>query len=327
MKDRTGTFAGAGMPLFWRVCLINGVVFVLGAAALALSPATVSARVLPREAVILAIGLVVILLANAALLRTSLAPLDRLTRLMERVDLLSPGERLPTTGNGAVAPLVRSFNSMIERLETERGDSAALALAAQEAERRRIAQELHDEVGQSLTAVLLGLKRLVDRVPSALRAEVALAQDTARACLDEVRHVARRLRPGVLDDLGLRSALAALTTEFDTLTGVTVSRSLDTQLPELTAEDELVLYRIAQEALTNAARHAHATEVKLSLTGTDAGTTLEVTDNGRGRGSRPEGAGLRGMRERALLVGAQLTVDAPARGGTRVHLHIPASRP
>ena len=99
---------------------------------------------------------------------------------------------------------------MLDRLEAERGASAARALAAQEGERQRIARELHDEIGQSLTAVLLGLKRAADPAPAPLRAELGAVTETVRASLDEVRQVARRLRPGVLDDLGLVSALDAL---------------------------------------------------------------------------------------------------------------------
>ena len=324
MPGRDGGFSGAGMPLFWRVCLINGVVFVVGTAVLAASPATVSSPVLLTESVVLAVGLMVILVANAVLLRASLAPLDRLTRLMERVDLLRPGQRLPESGNGAVAPLVRSFNAMIVRLEAERGASTGQALAAQEAERRRIAQELHDEVGQSLTAVLLGLKRLADRVPESLHDEVALAQDTARSCLDEVRQVARRLRPGVLEDLGLLSALTSLATDFTALTGVDVERRLDPDLPTLGPDAELVSYRIAQEALTNVGRHADATQVGLSLFREQSGATrLRITDDGRGIGNRPEGAGLRGMRERAILIAADLHISSRPSGGTTIELRIP----
>ncbi|HEX2299999.1 MAG TPA: histidine kinase, partial [Pseudonocardiaceae bacterium] len=160
---------GGGISLFWRVCLINGAVFTAGTAVLAASPATVSAPVLATEVIVLAIGLGVMLLANGALLRTTLAPLDRLRHLMEGVDLLRPGQRLPDAGYGAVSDLISSFNAMLARLEAERSSSSALALAAQEGERHRVAQELHDEVGQGLTAVLLGLQRVATRVPADVR--------------------------------------------------------------------------------------------------------------------------------------------------------------
>ena len=133
---------GRGLSLFWRVCLINGAVFAVGTALLAASPATVSAPVLATEAAVLAVGLAIILVANALLLRVTLAPLDRLRQLMEDVDLLRPGQRLPSLGYGAVSSVIRSFNEMLARLEAERSSSSALALAAQEAERQRMAQEL-----------------------------------------------------------------------------------------------------------------------------------------------------------------------------------------
>ncbi|HZI97466.1 MAG TPA: histidine kinase [Actinomycetales bacterium] len=271
----------------------------------------------------LTIGLSVILVLNSLLLRTSLAPLDRLIRLMESVDMRHPGQRLPEAGSGAVSHLVRSFNAMLERLETERGRSNAMALAAKEAERHRIAQELHDEVGQGLTVVLLGLKRAVDRAPDEIAEELRLVQETARSSLDEVRDVARRLRPGVLEDLGLLSALSALATDLSTHSGVHVRRGFAPGLPGLTPETELVIYRVAQEALTNAARHANADTVELSLSKQGDGVALLVADNGRGLGSRPEGAGIRGMRERALLVDGELNVGPRIGGGTEVRLVLP----
>jgi two-component system sensor histidine kinase UhpB len=314
--------------LFWRVCLISGCVFGLGTAALAASPATVSTPVLATEVVVLAVGLAVVFAANAALLRSTLAPLDRLRRVMEDVDLLRPGQRLPESGTGAVPELIRSFNAMLARLEAERSASSGQALAAQEAERHRVARELHDEVGQSLTAVLLGLSQVADRVPPDVREELVLVQETARSSLDEVREVARRLRPGVLDDLGLTSALTALVADHARLTGAEVSRRFTSPLPDLGAQAELVLYRVAQEALTNVARHASASRVAVELQQTLAGDAvlLEVVDDGRGVGAAREGAGIRGMRERAMLIGATLTVGSHEDGGTRLRLFVPVRR-
>ncbi|SHN83880.1 two-component system, NarL family, sensor histidine kinase UhpB [Geodermatophilus obscurus] len=320
--------AGRGLPLFWRVCLVNGAVLAVGTAVLAASPATVSTPVLAREALVLAVGLTVILVANGLLLRAMLGPLDRLRRLMEDVDLLRPGQRLPEQGSGPAAELITSFNAMLERLEAERAASSGQALAAQEAERRRVAQELHDEVGQSLTAVLLGLRRVADRAPADLQQEVLLVQETARASLDEVRQVVRRLRPGVLDDLGLVSALTSLVTEHTRLTGADVCRRLSSDLPALGPDAELVVYRVAQEALTNVARHAAAGRVCVDLTPTFTGDAvqLRVVDDGRGLGDSHEGAGIRGMRERAMLIAATLTVGPHPEGGTELRLLVPVPR-
>ncbi|MEU6038411.1 sensor histidine kinase [Actinomadura sp. NPDC047616] len=313
--------------LFWRVFWLNALVGAFATVLLMVGPWTVSVPIRLTEALVLLAGLASMLVANAVLLRWGLAPLDRLARLMTTVDLLRPGQRLPVTGSREIATLIDTFNQMLQRLETERGTSSARALSAQENERRRIARELHDEIGQSLTALLLDLKRLTDRAPEPLREELRHAQETTRHSLDEVRRVARRLRPDVLEDLGLASALTALVAQFDTHTTLRVRRSLHPDLPPLGPQIELVLYRIAQEALTNAARHSGATRVELSLTPAnvpgDGGVLLRVDDNGRGIDGAPEGAGIRGMRERALLVGGTLNLHTRSEGGTRLTLYVP----
>ncbi|MDX3611283.1 HAMP domain-containing sensor histidine kinase [Streptomyces europaeiscabiei] len=313
------------MSLFWRIFGLNAVVLGTATALLLWAPVTVSVPVLLTEAVILVGGLMVMLVANAALLRIGLAPLDRLTRLMTRVDLLRPGQRLPVAGQGGVAELIRTFNAMLDRLEAERATSSARALSAQESERQRIAQELHDEVGQSLTAVLLGLKRAADQAPEPLRAELRQVQETTRESLDEVRRLARRLRPGVLEDLGLISALTALTNDFATHTGLKITRHLAADLPPLDPQTELVLYRVAQEALTNIARHAEAERIELRLRRSADAVVLDISDNGRGIGIAREGAGIRGMRERALLIGAALEIDTGTTDGTHVVLSAPTA--
>ncbi|WP_327714139.1 sensor histidine kinase [Streptomyces sp. NBC_00490] len=311
------------MSLFWRIFALNAVVLGSATALLLWAPVTVSVPVVLTEAIILVSGLVVMLVANAALLRIGLAPLDRLTRLMTTVDLLRPGQRLPEGGRGETAELIRTFNAMLERLEHERASSSARALFAQEAERRRIAQELHDEVGQSMTAIQLSLERAADDADQPLRGELRHVQEITRGSLDEVRRLVRRLRPGVLEDLGLVSALASLTGEFATHVGIRVVRHFENGLPALDHQTELVLYRVAQEALTNAARHAEAGQVEVSLRHTGQAVVLAVVDDGRGTGAACEGAGMRGMRERALLIGATLDVTSQPRSGTTVRLTVP----
>ena len=312
------------MSLFGRIFLLNALVLVVAAALLVFGPATVSTPALSREVLVLASGLVVMLIANAVLIRVGLAPLGRLTRAMTTIDLLKPGPRLRATGHGEIAELITTFNSMIDRLEAERGYSSAIALSAQESERRRVAQELHDEVGQSLTAVLLSLKRVADQSPQETREELSRVQETTRSTLDEIRRIARRLRPGVLEELGLVSALKALTNEISEPTGLTIRRQFDKNLPPLDAETELVVYRVAQEGLTNTVRHAEAQEAELSLRTLQSTVELRIRDNGRGIGDSQEGAGIRGMRERALLVGADLKVGGAPGTGTEVRLTVKA---
>lgn len=309
------------MSLYWRIFALNAAVLVV-AVLLLLGPVTVSTPVLFGEALVLLVGLIVMVIANAVLLRIALAPLARLNRAMATVDLLKPGSRTTVTGPGEIAELTTSFNAMLARLEAERATSSGRALSAQEAERQRLARELHDEVGQTLTAVLLQLKHAADRAPRPVRDDLQQAQETTRAGLDEIRRIARRLRPGVLEELGLYSALRALTAEFTT-SRLSAIAHITPGLTRLDPATELVLYRVAQEGLTNTARHTHATRVEVHLRALpDARVGLLVRDNGQGIGAAPEGAGISGMRERALLIGAEFQIGQGPQGGTEIRLNV-----
>ncbi|GAA2563960.1 HAMP domain-containing sensor histidine kinase [Streptomyces lienomycini] len=312
--------------MFWRIFSLNAAGLVV-ATALLLGPVTVSTPVLAGEALVLLAGLAALLAGNAVVLRIGLTPLHRLGRAMSTADLLVPGARPRVSGPAEAAQLIATYNTMLDRLQAERAAGAGRALQAQERERHRIARELHDEVGQTLTAVLLQLKRVADRVPGELREEVTLAQEATRAGLDEIRRIARRLRPGVLEELGLASALRSLAAEF-THHGLTVHHHVPGDLPPLAPEAELVLYRVAQEGLTNTARHAAADRAALTLRPLPqpegGGVELLVRDNGTGLGTAAEGAGIRGMRERALLIGAEIHFEPAPGGGTDVRLRVPA---
>ncbi|WP_307827823.1 sensor histidine kinase [Nocardioides sp. SYSU D00038] len=312
------------LSLYWKVCLINGAVFLAGTLALALSPASVSRRTLVSEAVVLVVGLGLMLVTNALLLRGTIGPIDRVVREMATVDPTRPGQRLGAVA-GPAGRLVEGFNAMLDRLETERSASNARAVAAQEAERHRIAQELHDEVGQSLTVVLLGLKQVEGRAPAELAAELALLRESTRSGLDDVRRVARRLRPGVLDELGLHSALTSLVSDLSAHGGPQVRKTIAPGLPPLRPEAELVVYRVAQEALTNVARHALAAQVSLTLARVGGEVVLEVRDDGVGIRPGSSGSGLLGMDERARLVGGRLEVAPAGRRGTLVRLGLPVA--
>jgi two-component system sensor histidine kinase UhpB len=319
-KDVLGT-----TPFAWRIFGVNAVLLVAAAVALALSPATVSFPIALTEGVVLAAGLIAILIANLILIRRSFAPLARLTRLMRSVDLLRPGQRVEVTGPDEVRELGAVFNEMLERLERERHESGWDALKAQEAERKRVAQELHDEVGQALTAVMLQIGRLTRKAPSDLSDELVEALETTRASLEDVRRIAQQLRPEALDDLGLVPALSALASSFAQRTGLRIHRRLPANMPLIGAEAELVVFRVAQESLTNAARHADSLRVDLSLERNRSTIVLHVRDYGRGiDGIRP-GSGIRGMRERALLVGGRLSITGAPGGGTDVTLSLPVA--
>jgi two-component system, NarL family, sensor histidine kinase UhpB len=312
------------MSLFWRVFGTNAAALVLAFVGLVLAPVTVSVPTHLTEVIVLVAGLLCLLAINLVLLRPAFRPLDRLVDTMRRLDPLTPGTRVQVDGGPAVVALAHAFNDMLDRLESERRESARRALLVQERERRRIARELHDEVGQTLTGVMLQVEGLAGRIPDELREQLDELRETARAGTEEVRRIASRLRPETLEDLGLQSALAALATAFGEQARVRVERRLDAALP-LSEEQELVVYRVAQEALTNVARHAHATEVALWLERTDGQIVLTVRDDGQGLPSAvmPTSHGISGMRERAMLIGARLAITEPSTGGTEVQLAIP----
>jgi two-component system sensor histidine kinase UhpB len=314
----------SSLPLFWRVFATNAAVLLVAFAGLVFAPITVSVPVAASELVVLGAGLVALLATSLLLLRPAFAPLDELADTMRRQDPLNPGVRAQVTGDPDIVALATTFNQMLDRLDAERRESARQALLVQEAERRRIARELHDEVGQTLTGVMLQIEGLAGNLPDELRDQLEELRETARHGTEEVRRIARRLRPDALEELGLHSALAALATAFERQTRVPVLRRLE-QPATLTPEEELVLYRVAQEGLTNVARHADASRARLELREAADAIVLTVGDDGRGlpEGAETSSSGIRGMRERAMLVGARLTIESRPNSGTVIQLSIP----
>jgi two-component system sensor histidine kinase UhpB len=262
------------------------------------------------------------------LLRHTLAPVERLVERMRTIDLLRPGQRLAERGGVEVRELARTFNQMLERLERERRESGRRALEAQEAERLRVSRSLHDEVGQVLTGVLLQLDSIAaDAGEPERRRDIEETKETVRRALDEVRRIARDLRPEMLEQLGLVSALTELSRTFADQSGIKVSHRFSEQLPALSDEAEIAVYRIAQESLTNVARHAGASRVEMALQPGAGSIVLRVSDDGHGMAEAASlngHGGLRGMRERALLVGGALAVKASRLGGVEVRLEVPA---
>jgi two-component system sensor histidine kinase UhpB len=314
------------MPLFWRVFLANAAILLAGIVVLALTPLRVSTHATTPEIIDLLAGLALTIVVNWLILRPLFRPLERLADRMEGADVLRGGQRVPTDSTGEVGALEHAFNTMMERLETERREAGARALNTQEEERQRIARGLHDEVGQTMTGVLLLLKRLANGATPEQHAALSEAQAAVKTSLEDVRRTAQELRPEVLDLLGLASALTNLARTFSDRTGIPVRRQLATQLPRLDPKVELVLYRVAQEGLTNAARHSGATEVTLGLEHDAHSVVLQVIDNGRGfDGSGPEGGGLRGIRERALIVGGAVAIKPSPTGGAEIRLQVPVA--
>jgi two-component system sensor histidine kinase UhpB len=245
---------------------------------------------------------------------------------MQEVDLLLPGQRVSlSTRSSEINELCSVFNRMLDRLETERRQMGRRTLLAQEEERRRLARELHDELNQSVAGVMLSLRNVAEQSNARAGSELRAAQEELRSISAEVENIVNRLRPETLDELGLLSALVVLSEQFTQRSGIKLERRFENGLPELDPEAELVVYRVAQESLTNVAIHADATSVLLEVAASGDGVRLAVRDDGIGLNGPGEGNGIRGMRERALLVRGELAIGAdPDTRGTQVELVVPA---
>jgi two-component system sensor histidine kinase UhpB len=315
-----------GGSLAARTFLANAAVLTLIFVLLLVTPIEVHAPIRLGEAAILLGGLLAMSVIQLLLIRRVFGPLNRLSTQMQDVDLREPEQRLAETPDQGpqVRAFVKAFNAMLERLAEERRASARAALGAQEAERLRTARELHDEVGQSLTAVILQVEQLTGSVDPATPARLSELARQLQGSLDDIRRIVRELRPEALDDLGLVNALIALTSRVNRQAEVRIERDLAVGLPPLSPDEELVIYRVAQESLTNVVRHAKATTVQVALEHRGGEVVLTVSDDGRGIASADGDTahGIEGMRERALLVGGRLRIDSQPSSGTMVQLAI-----
>src|SRR5919109_1833960 len=281
---------------------------------------------------LLVLGLTVAsaVLLNSLLLRARLAPMNRVLDAMRHVDLARPGFRAstPRRSSREVHELTDAFNRMLARLEHERREAGRAVLRAQEQERSRIAQDLHDEVNQALTGILLRLQATISAAPPGLQKELKETQALATQAMEELLHLARQLRPTALDDHGLIAALASQVADFGDRTGIRATFRRHGSIPPISDEAQLVLYRVTQESLSNVAQHSAArhVDVELSFVGR---TVLRVRDDGTGFTTPPTNGrarlGLSGMRERALLVGGSLTVFSEPGDGTTIELTMGAT--
>jgi two-component system sensor histidine kinase UhpB len=315
--------------LFTQVLVVNTV--LLGAVAIA---AGAVAGLSAGEIVgIVALAVVAGATVNMILLRRRFAPLEDLIEEMERVDLTGPGSLLPTRIDGVgeteeVERIELAFLRMMRRLEAERRRAGSAALAAQEEERARVARDLHDEVNQSLTGLLLRLEAAREAAPPELEPEIAATKALANQAMRELLDLARRLRPTALDDLGLAAAIAGLVERLGA-GDIDAAIEIDGDFSDLGDDAQLVVYRVAQEALSNAARHSGAEHVAVALRHRPEEVELTVVDDGRGFAfdEADRGLGIGGMRERALLVDGELTLESRPGAGTTVRLTIPAQSP
>jgi two-component system, NarL family, sensor histidine kinase UhpB len=280
--------------------------------------------------VIVALAAVAAALAvNLLVLRRRFAPLEDLIEQMEKVDLGRPGPLLPESIDGIgeteeVERIELAFLRMIRRLEAERRRAGSAALRAQEEERARVARDLHDEVNQSLTGLLLRLEAVREAAPPELEPELAETRTLANQAMRELLSLARQLRPTALDDLGLAAAIAGQVEQLER-SGLSAELATEGDFSDLDDDVQLVLYRVAQEALTNAARHSEAQRIAATLRRSGDAVELEVADDGRGFAfeQSERGLGIGGMRERALLIGAELTIESRPAHGTTVRLSVP----
>ncbi len=315
------------LPLLWRVLLINASILTVAVLLLALTSFTVSFPIAVEQALVLAVAVVLMVVLNGLLLRGGLRPLLSVLAGLEDAELLDQHRRLPEVGGAETRAVARTVNTALERLGEERRSSSRRILAALEGERRRVGQELHDEIGQRLTGILLELNPAITAASDDARPRLIQIQEDTRATLEEVGQLAWQLRPSILDDLGLVAALDALVEGLDEHAEVQLTRVLTADVPSLEPEVELAIFRIGQEAITNAVRHADASRIELGLTVDDGGVRLHVSDDGKGiPAPAKSGPGMQGMRERALLIDATLRIHSPGEfGGVTVELSFPDS--
>ncbi len=283
---------------------------------------------------ILAMAIVLCLCTNLWMLQRRFRPLERLIESIESIDPSEPsplelGRRDPVE---EIDRLSHSFKRLLERIEDERRRSGQLAMRAQEEERRRLARDLHDEVNQALTAILLRLEALAQESPPERGPEVAELKRLVNQAMEELLNLARQLRPSALDDHGLLPAVEAQLKRFSARTGIEVRLQATGDPNELPEVLQTAIYRVAQEALTNVGRHAGATVVEVDLEAAGGEAELRIRDDGAGfdpgaiprAGTQGPGAGLglSGMAERARLVGGDLDVRSAPGGGTSVTLRV-----
>jgi two-component system sensor histidine kinase UhpB len=284
----------------------------------------------PELALILGFAVALTILVNVVMLQRRFRPLEKLVDEMERADLSRPGANLRSPPDGRAGPeevarLQRAFRRMLERLEAERRRTSSAALAAQEEERARVARDLHDEVNQSLTALLLRLEAARVEAPAELAPELAETKALANRAMEELLMLVRQLRPTALDDLGLKAALASHVSELGRSGKIDARFDPQGDFSALPSDVQLVVYRVAQQALSNAVQHSGADHVKVRLSRQGDGVELTVGDDGSGFTFEQagQGLGIAGMRERALLVGGELEVESRPELGTRVTLTVP----
>src|SRR3954453_6705629 len=315
-----------GQVVAVNVLLVVAVLFAASAAA-SLDLAVNDQRL---QFAAIAISILLLLIINMILLRRRFSPLESLIARLEEIDPTQPTTQfvVPNTNVEEVERLAITFRRLLRRIEDERRRSGRLVLRAQEEERRRLARDLHDEVNQALTAILLRLQALSEDAPPGLADQIRELKNLVNQAMEELLRLARQLRPASLDDLGLIAAIEGQVARFSEQRGIQGVLPHEGAAESLNEDQQTVIYRVVQEALSNTAQHSGATFVDFDLRVFPShGLELRVRDNGKGFDAKasPDGGaiGLSGMAERARLVGGELTVSSAPGSGTRVRLYIP----
>ena len=340
-QDGPGPRLLARLPLLWRVLFANALVVVFGAVVGTIVTIDASGSGahplgLPLAFVFAGIGVVLSVAASWFVLRAAFRPLLTLERVADAVRWGDLSARVPPIPHGdpQVVHLARVFNRTLDQLEQDRAllrSVASQVINAQEEERKRISRELHDDTAQLLFVQLLRVAALKESANPEVREAAERFEETTTDALESVRRLALELRPPALDDLGLEAALAGLAQRFGEQLGIPVEVTGHGPRGRLPAEVELVLYRVAQEALTNATKHAQATRIVVDLERREADVALSVRDDGRGFDaearangtSSGSGLGLFGMAERIDLVGGRLAIWSGPGEGTEVYAFLP----
>jgi len=278
---------------------------------------------------VLLAGLVIAFLLATVFTR----PLARLAEAARAVGRGELSQQVAIDSRDEVGRLAVAFNTMTQQLREKEEDRTRLlgkVISAQEEERKRIARELHDEAGQALSSLMLGLKHLEETCPGPeAKEKAAELRALTSETLDLAHDLALELRPSALDDLGLVAALERYVRDYARKHGIQLDfHAANLQGKRLPIQEEIALYRIAQETLTNVAKHAEAQHVSVLLEERNGTTVLIVEDDGKGFDleavmSHSRRLGLLGMEERAALVGGRLTVESRPGAGTAVFVEVP----
>jgi len=317
-----------GDSLIGQVVAANVVLVTLTVFAASLAAGLdLSSRAQRWQFVVLALVIVLTFCVNLWMLQRRFGPLEHLIERIERIDPAEPATfEIPGDPVAEIDRLAKSFRRLLRRVDDERRRSGKLVLRAQEEERRRVARDLHDEVNQALTAILLRLEALAQDTPPEHFEEVAELKRLASQAMDELLNLARQLRPAALDDHGLLAAIESQLRAFSQRTGIPARLSTQGTPESLDEERQTALYRVTQEALVNAGRHGGATRVDVELAARGGGAELRVRDDGDGfepAAARSDGLGLQGMAERARLVGGELDVRSAPGAGTEITMRLP----